>query len=164
MPDGLLNPDNYRGYWQLLQDRETNQITMAKCGTNYRTCYNDFTNVKTILTNGESDMHSRGVILGGPKEGIKQFSRPEDNLDKPDHWTLTNKLYALVGEQITKHCKDDFDSMAVPDESTAGFDLEPPSYPHQVKFHVMISYKRNYTNDHRLFMYDKQFNTKLSST
>lgn len=44
---------------------------MQKCGTNYRACYNDFTNVKTILTNGESDMHSRGVILGGPKDGIK---------------------------------------------------------------------------------------------
>lgn len=44
---------------------------MAKCGANYHACYTDFTNVKTILTNGESDMHSRGVILGGPKEGIK---------------------------------------------------------------------------------------------
>ena len=70
---------------------------MQKCGTNYRACYTDFVNTKTVLTNGESDMHSRGVILGGPKDGIKQFSRPEDNLDKPDHWTLTNKLYALVG-------------------------------------------------------------------
>jgi hypothetical protein len=71
---------------------------MEKCGTNYQTCSKEFTGKKTILQNGETDQHSRGVILGGAKEGIKQFSRPEDNLDKPDHWTLTNKLYALVGE------------------------------------------------------------------
>jgi len=103
---------------------------MEKCGTNYQKCRNEFTNKKTVLTNGEADQHSRGVILGGAKDGIKQFSRPEDNLDKPDHWTLTNKLYALVGEQITKHCKDDFDSLNVPDESTASFELEPPRYPH----------------------------------
>ena len=37
----------------------------------------------------------------------------------------------------------EFDTMYVPDETTAGFELAPPRYPKNVMFHAMISWKRS---------------------
>jgi hypothetical protein len=40
--DGLLDPENYKNYWTLLQDRSTNKTTIAKCDFNLNTCIKTF--------------------------------------------------------------------------------------------------------------------------
>jgi hypothetical protein len=82
------------------------------------------------------------VLLQGPKHGVKRYSPNEDNLVDPKHWTTRNKQFALIGELIVQNQPSDFDTMYVPDETTAGFEIAPPLYPKNVMFHAMISWKR----------------------
>jgi len=43
-------------------------------------------------------------------------------------WSFKWSLYALAGEFIVKTNEGDFDSLTVPDESTAGFEIKAPYY------------------------------------
>jgi len=96
-------------------------------------------------------------MLQGPKHGVRRWSPNEDNLEDPKHWTLRNKQYALIGEMIAKAQPSDFDTMYVPDETTAGFELAPPHYPKNVMFHAMISWKKSKTYTQ---MYDQRISAK----
>lgn len=40
--DGLLDPDNYKNFWTLLQDRSTNKTTFAKCDSSLSSCTKTF--------------------------------------------------------------------------------------------------------------------------
>jgi hypothetical protein len=61
----------------------------------------------------------------------------------PKHWNLIQKQYQMIGEWLVKQEPAEFDTMYVPDETTAGFELAPPRYPKNVMFHAMISWKRS---------------------
>ena len=139
-----MDPENYKKYWSLLQDRESKKVTFEKCDHDWGKCVAEFDKA-VIIADGEDKQGSRGVLLQGPKNGVLRWSADEDNLVDAKHWTLKNKQYALIGELIVKNQPTDFDTMYVPDETTAGFELSPPSYPNNVIFHAMISWKKSAT-------------------
>jgi hypothetical protein len=99
MQDGILDPDGYKNYWTLLQDRESKKVTFEKCDKDWGRCYQEFDKAVQII-DGDDKQGSRGVLLQGPKNGVRRWSPNEDNLIDPQHWTLRNKQYQLLGEMI----------------------------------------------------------------
>ena len=154
--EGILDADKYNKYWTLLQDRESKKVTFEKCDKDWGRCYQEFDKAVKIV-DGDEKQGSRGVMLQGPKHGVRRWSPNEDNLVDPKHWTLKNKQYALIGEMIAKAQPSDFDTMYVPDETTAGFELAPPHYPKNIMFHAMISWKKSKTYTQ---MYDQRISAK----
>jgi hypothetical protein len=151
-----LDGENYKKFWTVLQDRESKKVTFEKCDKDWGRCVTEFDKAVKI-TDGEDKQGSRGVILQGPKNGVRRWSPNEDNLIDPVHWTLRNKQYSLIGELIVKNQPSEFDTMYVPDETTASFELSPPQYPKNVIFHAMISWKKSQTYTQ---MYDQRISTK----
>jgi len=141
---GILILKDTKKFWLLLQDRDTKKVTFEKCDKDWGRCVKDF-DEKTVQKNGDENLKSRGVMLRGTKEKILRFSKNEDNLVWAKHWSTHNQLYGLVGELIVKNQESDFDTLYVPDETTAGFELSPPLYPQTIYFNAIISWKRSET-------------------
>jgi hypothetical protein len=136
--DGLLDPENYKNFWTLLQDRSTNKTTFAKCDSTLNSCTKSFDKA-TAYDREEPDKGSRGLLIKGSKDSIQRFSVNEEIKYNSTAWSFKWSLYALAGEFITANNEDDFNSLSVPDESSAGFDIKAPYYKGKRLFHSMVN-------------------------
>ena len=85
--DGLLNPDNYKNFWTLLQDRTTNKTTIAKCDSNLGICSKAFDKA-TLYSKEEPDKGSRGLLIKGSKDSIQRFSTNEEFTYNLTSWSF----------------------------------------------------------------------------
>ena len=136
--DGLLDPDNYKGFWTLLQERATNKTTFAKCEGSLAKCSQEFEKV-TAYDRDDPEKGSRGVILKGSKDSIQKFSVEEFIVFPKNYWNFRTHLYSLVGDFMANNNEGDFDSLYVPDESNAGFEIKAPYYKNKRLFHSMVN-------------------------
>lgn len=83
----------------------------------------------------------RGILFG--KSGIRRMTPKEDDTQAPKHWTTMHQLYSLLGEYLITRDPESFDTVYVPDESSAGFEMKPPHYATRVLFHNMVNIKKS---------------------
>lgn len=100
--DGALNPDGYKNFWTLLQDRSTNKTTFEKCDAGFATCVRSFYKA-TAYFKEKPDKGSRGLLVKGAKDSIQRFSPTEDIKYNATAWSFKWSLYALAGEFMAKN-------------------------------------------------------------
>jgi hypothetical protein len=77
--------------------------------------------------------------MKGSKDAIQRFSDNEAVTYNSTSWSFKWSLYSLVGEFMANNNEGDFDSLYVPDESSAGFEIKAPYYQNKRLFHSMVN-------------------------
>ena len=61
--EGILDPEGYKKFWTILQDRETKKVTVEKCDKDWGRCVADFDKATKHPVGGDEKLGSRGVLL-----------------------------------------------------------------------------------------------------